>query len=121
MKGGKDGVKLEVRLGSLSTESSSELEVLGLDGDSLGVDGGQVGILKERDEVRLGRLLESHHGRRLESEVGLEVLGDLSDESLEGELSDKELGRLEKGKDRDEVSIGREGGELERTREWRRG
>ena len=35
-------------------------------------------------------------GRRLESKIGLEVLGDLTDESLEGELSDEELGGLGK-------------------------
>ena len=29
-----------------------------------------------------------------QSEVGLEVLGDFPDQSLEGELSDEELGRL---------------------------
>jgi hypothetical protein len=80
-------------LRSLSSESSSELEVLGLDGDSLGVDGGQVGVLEEGDEVSLGSLLEGHDGGGLESEVSLEVLGNLSDESLEGELSDQELGR----------------------------
>lgn len=36
------------------------------------MDGSQVGVLKEGDEVGLGSLLESHDGRRLESEVGLE-------------------------------------------------
>lgn len=49
-----------------------------LDGDTLGVDGTQVGVLKERDEVRLNRLLKSTDSRRLESEVGLEVLGNLT-------------------------------------------
>jgi hypothetical protein len=49
-------------LSSLSSESSSELEVLGLDGDSLGVDGAQVGVLEERDEVCLRGFLESHDG-----------------------------------------------------------
>jgi hypothetical protein len=38
--------------------------------------------------------LESSDGRRLESQVGLEVLGDLTDETLEGKLSDQEFGRL---------------------------
>ena len=38
--------------------------------------------------------MESSDGRRLESQVGLEVLGDLTDETLEGELSDQEFGRL---------------------------
>jgi hypothetical protein len=32
--------------------------------------------------------------RRLESKVGLEVLSDLTDQTLEGELPDEELGRL---------------------------
>lgn len=50
-----------------------------LDGDTLGVDGAQVGVLKERDEVRLNRLLERTDSGRLEAEVGLEVLGDLTD------------------------------------------
>jgi hypothetical protein len=58
------------------------------------VDGGQVGVLEERDEVSLSGLLESHDGGGLEAKVGLEVLGDLTDETLEGELADEELGRL---------------------------
>jgi histone H3 len=82
-----------MRLRALAAEAAGELEVLGLDGDTLGVDGGEVGVLEERDEVGLGRLLEGEDGRRLEAEVGLEVLGDLTDETLEGELADEELGR----------------------------
>ena len=81
-------------LRTLSTEAAGELDVLGLDRDALGVDGGQVGVLEERDEVSLGRLLQGADGRRLEAEVGLEVLGDLAHETLEGELADQELGRL---------------------------
>lgn len=50
-----------------------------LDGDTLGVDGAQVGVLEEGDEVRLDRLLQGTDGGRLEAEVGLEVLGDLTD------------------------------------------
>ena len=42
------------------------------------MDGAQVGVLEEGDEVRLDRLLESADGRRLEAEIGLEVLGDLT-------------------------------------------
>ncbi len=82
------------RLGALTAESAGEGNVLGLDGDTLGVDGSQVGVLEERDEVSLGRLLEGHDGARLEAEVGLEVLGDLTNETLEGQLADEQLGRL---------------------------
>ena len=79
---------------ALTTEAAGELDVLGLDGDALGVDGAEVGVLEEGDEVSLNGLLKSTNGGRLEAEVGLEVLGDLTDETLEGELSDEELGRL---------------------------
>jgi len=37
------------------------------------VNGGQVGVLEEGDEVGLGSLLESSDGGRLEPEIGLEV------------------------------------------------
>jgi hypothetical protein len=81
-------------LRALATETAGELDVLALDGDTLGVDGAQVGVLEKRDEVGLNGLLESADGRALEAEVALEVLGDLTDETLEWELADEELGRL---------------------------
>lgn len=81
-------------LRALTTEATGELDVLGLDGDTLGVDGAQVGVLKEGDEVSLNGLLESTDGGGLEAEIRLEVLGDLTDETLEGELADQELSRL---------------------------
>lgn len=43
------------------------------------MDSAQVGVLEERDEVRLDGLLESANGRRLEAKVALEVLGDFTD------------------------------------------
>ena len=79
---------------SLSSDSASELEVLWHDGDSLGVDGAEVGVFEESNEVGLGGFLEGEDGGALESEVVLELRGDLTDESLEGKLSDEELGAL---------------------------
>lgn len=67
------------RLVALTAEATGELDVLALDGDTLGVDGAEVGILEEGDEVRLDGLLESADSRALEAEVGLEVLGNLTD------------------------------------------
>ena len=34
-------------LGTLSTDAAGELDVLGHDGDALGVDGSEVGVLEE--------------------------------------------------------------------------
>jgi hypothetical protein len=81
-------------LRSLTTETAGELDVLGLNGDTLGVDGAEIGIFEEGHEVSLDGLLKSTDGGRLKSEIGLEVLGNLTDETLEGELADKELSRL---------------------------
>ena len=81
-------------LSSLSTDTAGQLDVLGHDGDTLGVDGAQVGIFKETNQVSLRSLLESHDGRGLESQVSLEVLGDLTDQTLEGQLADEQLGGL---------------------------
>jgi len=63
-------------------------------GDTLGVDGAKVGVLEEGDEVSLDGLLKSADGRALEAEVGLEVLSDLTNKTLEWQLADEELGRL---------------------------
>jgi hypothetical protein len=81
-------------LGTLASDASGQLDVLGHDGDSLGVDGAQVGVLEQADQVGLARLLQSANGSRLESQVGLEVLGDLADEALKGQLADEQLGGL---------------------------
>ena len=57
-----------------------------MDGNSLGVDGTQVGVLEQGNEISLNGLLESTDGGRLEAEVRLEVLGDFTDQTLEGKL-----------------------------------
>lgn len=82
----------ESNLRALATETTSELDVFGLDGDTLGVDGAEIGIFKEGDEVCFDGLLESTDGGGLEAQVGFEVLGDFTHETLEGELADQELG-----------------------------
>ena len=88
-------VQLVVRnLSSLSTDSSGQLDVLGHDGDTLGMDGAQVGVLKQTNKVSLTSLLEGHDSRGLESEVSLEVLGNLSHQTLEWQLADEELSAL---------------------------
>ena len=78
-------------LSTLSTDATSELDVLGHDGHTLGVDGAQVGVLEKTNKVGLASLLEGHDGGALEAEISLEVLGDLTDKTLEGQLADQKL------------------------------
>ena len=44
-------------LRALSTDAAGELDVLGHDGHTLGMDGAQVGVLEKSDKVSLGSLL----------------------------------------------------------------
>ena len=81
-------------LSTLTADTAGKLDVLGHDGDTLGVDSAQVGVLEESDEVSLASLLEGHDSRALEPQISLEVLGNLPDQTLEGELADEELGGL---------------------------
>ena len=76
---------------TLAAQTTGKAHVLCLDGDTLCVDGCQVGVLEERHEVCLSCLLEGHDRARLEAEIGLEVLRDFANQALEGELADEEL------------------------------
>ena len=58
------------------------------------MDGTQVGVLEEADQVGLGCLLECSNSGALEPQVSLEVLGDLTNQPLEGELPDEKLSGL---------------------------
>lgn len=58
------------------------------------MDGAQVGVFEETDEVSLASLLKSHHGRSLEAKIRLEILSDFTDKTLEGKLADEKLGAL---------------------------
>ena len=84
-------VRLAEDLSTLSTDAAGQLDVLGHDGDALGVDGAQVGVLEQTNQVGLAGLLQGHDGRALEPQVGLEVLGNLADQTLEGELANQQL------------------------------
>lgn len=115
--------KNRLDLSSLPPYPASQLDVFGHDGDSLGVDGTQIGIFKQPHQVRFTGLLlrtratglaplpqkpgrrpprhrafVSHlkgtDGRTLKPQVGLEVLGDLPHQPLERQLPDEQLSRL---------------------------
>ena len=82
------------KLSTFTTDTAGQLDVLWHDSDTLGVNGAQVGIFEEANEVSLGSFLQSHDGGRLEAEVSLEILSDFTDQALEGQLADQQLGAL---------------------------
>ena len=65
-------------LSTFSANAAGQLDIFRHDGDPLGVDGTEVSVLEQTDQIRFSSFLEGHDGRRLEAEVSLEVLGDLT-------------------------------------------
>lgn len=55
------------------------------------MDSAQVGVLKESNKVSFAGFLESHDGGALESQISLEVLSNLTDQTLEGQFPDEQL------------------------------
>merc|ERR1711929_37893 len=58
------------------------------------MDGTEVGVLKETHKISLASLLKCHYSRTLEPQVGLEVLSDLTNKTLERQLADQQLSGL---------------------------
>ena len=79
---------------SFPTDPPCQLNVFGHDGNPLSMDGAEVSVLKQTNQISLAGLLEGHDGRALESQIGLEILSDLTDQTLEGKLADQKLGGL---------------------------
>ena len=75
----------------LSSDSSGELDVSNHDGDSSGVDGTEVGVFEQADQVSFDGFLESKESRALESEFAAGFVGDVFDDSLERKISDEEV------------------------------
>jgi hypothetical protein len=78
-------------LSAFTSNTTSQLDVLGHDGDSLGVDGAQVGIFEESHQVSFAGFLQGHNSGALETLVSLEVLSDLTDQTLERQFADQQL------------------------------
>merc|ERR1712001_46523 len=81
-------------LGSLATDSSSQLNILWHDSNSLGVNGAQVSVFKETNQVSLTSFLEGTNSGALEPEISFEVLSNFSHKTLEGQLADQQLSRF---------------------------
>ena len=94
MRCAKLGCGNEFTLSSLSADSTSKLDILGHDGNSFGVDRTQVRIFKKSNEVRFCSFLESQNSSRLKTQIGLEVLGNFADKTLEWSLADQQISRL---------------------------
>lgn len=81
-------------LSSLASNPTSQLNILRHNGNPLGVDGAEIGVFEETNQVSLCSLLKSRHSAGLEPKIGLEILSDFPHQSLERKLADQKLGTL---------------------------
>ena len=81
-------------LSSLSSDSACQLVFYGHDGNPLGVDGAQVDVFEKTNQVCLGGFLKGSDSSALESQVGLEILSDFSNQTLEWQFSDEQFSRF---------------------------
>lgn len=61
------------RLSTLTPDPPSQLDILGHDCNTLGMDGTEIGVLKQTHEVCLSCLLESQHSMALETQISLKT------------------------------------------------
>ena len=81
-------------LRAFTTDTASQLDILGHDSHTLGMDSTQVSIFKETNKVGFRSFLESQHSRSLESKITLKVLSNLTNQSLERKLADEQVSGL---------------------------
>jgi histone H3 len=77
-----------------TTNASGQLNVLGHDGNTLGVNGAQVCILKHTNKVSLQSLLEGKYSCASETQVTAEILSNLLYQTLEWRLANQKVSRL---------------------------
>jgi hypothetical protein len=82
---------LRRRLGILRSEALCQLYVFRHDRDAARMDGTEVGVLEEVDDVALGCLLHGEDGAGLEAEALIAPHGDLADQALEREFSEQHV------------------------------
>jgi hypothetical protein len=70
------------------------LNILGHDGDALGMNGAQVGIFEQANQVGFSRFLKRKDSRALETKIRLKILCNLSNKALKGKLANQQVGRL---------------------------
>ena len=58
---------LRHKLRAFTTDATGQLDVLGHNGHTFGMDSAQVGVFEETNQVSLTSFLQGHHGRTLEA------------------------------------------------------
>ncbi|KAJ1356420.1 hypothetical protein KIN20_014132 [Parelaphostrongylus tenuis] len=75
-----------------ASNATGQLDVLGHDRHAFRMDSAEIGILERSDQVGLGRHLQNHYRRRLETSANFEISYNLLHKTFEWQLADQQLG-----------------------------
>ena len=75
---------------AFTSDAAGQLEIFWHDGHTFGMDGAQVGVFKETNQICFGGFLQGQDCGGLEAQVFFEILGDLSNQTLERNFADQE-------------------------------
>ncbi|KYM95956.1 hypothetical protein ALC62_13404, partial [Cyphomyrmex costatus] len=81
-------------LSTLSANTTCQLDILRHDSNSLSMNGAEIGVFKQTNEISLASLLQRHNSRALETKIRFEVLSNLTDETLERQFTDQQFSAL---------------------------
>ncbi len=81
-------------LSYLITNTATEANILGHDGDALGMNRTKIGIFECSDEIGLSRFLYGHERTDSKARIRLEILSDFSNETPKRLLVHEKVGRL---------------------------
>jgi len=79
-------------LSTLSSNPTRKLDILWHNCNPLGMYRAQIGIFEQADQISFDSLLESKNSGALEAKIGLEILGNFPNQTLEGQLPYQKLG-----------------------------
>jgi hypothetical protein len=83
-----------MELGAFASNTACQLDVLGHNGDTFGMNGAQIGVFKQSDQIGFAGFLQGANGGRLETQIGLEVLCNFTNQTLKWQFADQQFGRF---------------------------
>ena len=76
-------------LGQIEKSWNNGTYIFGHDGNAFGVNGAQIGIFKQTDEVGFGSFLQGHNSWALKSEICFEILGNFTYQTLKRQFANQ--------------------------------
>lgn len=81
-------------LSAFTANSPCQLYIFWHDRDTFCVNGAQIRVFEQADQVSFRRFLKGTYSGALKTQIGLEILSDFTNQTLERQFPDEQLGRF---------------------------